>query len=138
MARKTIAVSFDMPDDDVSFADIREFVVDALGSMGGCRHPEDPLFHSLSNVRVRSSAGGELEAIKVRLADNKRLERFVYEIFYANPIGFARENLVIALQRHLLGEPISTPEEERERMLEQLSAEDRAAWWRAENARRLA
>ena len=80
----------------------------------------------------------ELQAIKSKLADNKKLEWFVYEIFYANPIEFARANLVVALQRYLLGLPLSTPEEEQTRMLDKLSAEDRAAWWRAENARRLA
>lgn len=26
----------------------REFILDALSTMGGCRHPEDPLFHSLT------------------------------------------------------------------------------------------
>lgn len=80
----------------------------------------------------------ELAAIKARLADNEALEWFVFEIFYANPIAFARKNLVIALQRHLLGLPLVTPEEERRKMLDDLSDEERAEWWRAENARRLA
>ena len=80
----------------------------------------------------------ELAEIKARIADNATLEWFVYEIFYANPIEFARANLVIALQRHLLGLPLKTPEEEQREMLDGLSDEDRAAWWRAENARRLA
>lgn len=79
----------------------------------------------------------ELAAIKARLADNEALEWFVYEIFYANPIAFARKNLVIALQRHLLGLPLTTPEEEQRKMLDVMTDEERAEWWRAENARRL-
>lgn len=80
----------------------------------------------------------ELSAIKARLADNEALEQFVYEIFYANPIAFARKNLVIALQRYLLGLPLSTPEEEQQKHLDTLTADQRAAWWRAKNADRLA
>lgn len=80
----------------------------------------------------------ELSAIKERLADSKALEWFIYEIFYANPIAFARENLVIALQRHLLGLPLVTPEEQQRKLLDSMTDEDRAEWWRAENARRLA
>lgn len=79
----------------------------------------------------------ELRAIKDRLADNAKLEWFIYEIFYANPIAFARKNLVIALQRHLLGLPLTTPEEEQRKLLDALSDDERAEWWRAENARRL-
>jgi hypothetical protein len=78
-----------------------------------------------------------LDGLLERLNDSEALEWFVFEIFYANPIAFARRNLVIALQRHLKGEPLVTPEEAQARMLDELSAEDRAAWWRAENARRL-
>lgn len=86
----------------------------------------------------RAAAGlDELAAIKARIADNETLERLVFEIFYANPIAFARKNLVIALQRHLLGLPLVTPEEAQAKMLDAMSDEDRAAWWRAENARRL-
>lgn len=79
----------------------------------------------------------ELAAIKARLADSEKLEWFVYEIFYANPIAFARKNLVIALQRYLLGEPLKTEDEERAVFLDTLTEDERAAWWRGENARRL-
>lgn len=79
----------------------------------------------------------ELAEIKARLADSEKLEWLVYEIFYANPIAFARKNLVIALRRHLLGEPLATPEEEQLRHLDTLSDEDRAAWHRANNAEKL-
>lgn len=86
---------------------------------------------------AREEAASELGPIKARLADNEKLEWFVYEIFYANPIAFARQNLVIALQRHLLGLPLTTPEEEQRKMLDDMTHEERAEWWRAENARRL-
>lgn len=39
-------ISFEKPD-EASLEDIAEFIDDALSSMGGCRNPEDPLFHSL-------------------------------------------------------------------------------------------
>lgn len=84
------------------------------------------------------TAEDELAAIKARLADNEALEWFVYEIFYANPIAFARKNLVVALQRHLLGLPLTTPEEEQRKLLDAMTDGERADWWRAENARRLA
>lgn len=83
------------------------------------------------------SAEEELAQIKARISDNAKLEWFVYEIFYANPIAFARKNLVIALQRHLLGLPLATPEEQQRAMLDGMTADERAQWWRAENERRL-
>lgn len=46
-----VLVEFDPPA-GASFADIRDFITDWLESGGGNRHPNDPLFHSLSNVRV--------------------------------------------------------------------------------------
>ena len=79
----------------------------------------------------------ELEEIKARIADTEKLEWFVYEIFYANPIAFARHNLVVALQRHLLGLPLVTEEEAALKRVAALPHEERAEWWRAENARRL-
>lgn len=89
--------------------------------------------------RLLTAARGESDAaLRERLADNEKLEWFVYEIFYANPIAFARKNLVIALQRHLGGLPLTTPAEERRAYLDSLSDDERAEWWRAENARRLA
>lgn len=84
------------------------------------------------------SAAEELAAIRRRLADSAALEWFVYEVFYANPIAFARQNLVVALQRHLLGLPLATPEEAQRQMLDGMSDDERAEWWRGENARRLA
>lgn len=79
----------------------------------------------------------ELAAIKARLADNEALEWMIFEVFYANPIAFARKNLAIALQRYVLGLPLATQEEERAKYLDGLSEDERAAWWRGENARRL-
>jgi hypothetical protein len=46
-----VLLEFDPPT-GASFADIRDFITDWLESGGGNRHPNDPLFHSLSNVRV--------------------------------------------------------------------------------------
>lgn len=80
---------------------------------------------------------GQLQEVKKRLADHAKMEWMIYEIFYANPIAFARKNLAIQLERYALGLPLVTPEEEQARMLDEMSAEDRAAWWRAENARKL-
>lgn len=44
--RKAIVI-FDIPR-SVDADDVAGFISDALESMGGCRHPEDPLFESLS------------------------------------------------------------------------------------------
>lgn len=111
--------------------------LDEMENVG--RTPEDSAKRvpTKSPTEGSSDVPGELAAIKARLADSEKLEWLVYEIFYANPIAFARKNLVIALQRHLLGEPLSTPEEEKLRHLDTLSDEDRAAWHRANNAEKL-
>jgi hypothetical protein len=79
----------------------------------------------------------ELAEIKARLDDLPKLEWLIYEIFYANPIAFARKNLAIAIRRHLLGLPLATPEEAQAAFLDTLSPDERAIWWRGENARRL-
>jgi hypothetical protein len=50
--RRAVTVTFD----DVSQAtasEIADFIRDALSWAGGCRHPDDPMFSSLSNVAVR-------------------------------------------------------------------------------------
>lgn len=33
-----------------SIDDVAEYVVDAISSMGGSRHPEDPMFHSIREI----------------------------------------------------------------------------------------
>jgi hypothetical protein len=76
----------------------------------------------------------KLQAIDERLSDNKRLEDFVYHIFYANPIENARVNLVLAIQRYLRGEPLVTEDEAQRAKLDAMTPEDRAAWWRNRNA----
>ena len=43
---KTVRITFDMPE-DATQAEVKEFIVDALGSWGGQFHPDDPLFGSL-------------------------------------------------------------------------------------------
>lgn len=80
----------------------------------------------------------ELEAIKGRLADREKVEWLIYEIFYANPIAFARKNLAIALERYALGLPLATPEEQQQKLLDTMTDDERASWHRANNARKLA
>jgi hypothetical protein len=46
-----VLVEFEPPA-GVSFAEVRDFIIDWLESGGGNRHPNDPLFYSLRNVRV--------------------------------------------------------------------------------------
>ena len=43
--RHAVTVSFDVPC-DVDLADVKEFIIDQLESGGGCRPPNDPLFHA--------------------------------------------------------------------------------------------
>jgi len=53
MARKKMAVLLEfVPPAGVTFPEIRDFIVEWLESGGGSRHPDDPLFHSLGEVRV--------------------------------------------------------------------------------------
>jgi len=45
---KTLIVSFAVEKPaGATYEDIATFVADAVGSMGGCLSPDDPLFHSL-------------------------------------------------------------------------------------------
>jgi hypothetical protein len=46
-----LMIEFDPPA-GTSFPEIRDFIIDWLESGGGNRHPNDPLFHSLANVKV--------------------------------------------------------------------------------------
>jgi hypothetical protein len=79
-------------------------------------------------------AKGGLKGVKDRLADHKMLKDMVYHVFYGNPIEHGSANLAIAIERYALGQPLVTEEEKQRAMLDSLSAEDRAAWWRARNA----
>lgn len=45
-------ITFEKPV-DASLDDVAEFIDDALSSMGGSRHPEDPMFVSLTMVHIR-------------------------------------------------------------------------------------
>lgn len=52
MARETsVLISFKKPA-GVSAVELRNFIILALETSGGCRHPDDPLFNSLRDVRV--------------------------------------------------------------------------------------
>ena len=68
--------------------------------------------------------------IAARLGDNQTLERLVYEVFYGGSLAFAKMFLVIAIQRHILGLPLKTPEQEQAEFLDTLTDEERAQWWR--------
>lgn len=70
------------------------------------------------------------EDVAKRLGDNETLERLVYEVFYGGSLAFAKKFLVIAIQRHVLGLTLKTPEEERAEMLASLNEEERAQWWK--------
>lgn len=50
--RFEVTVSFDWPTDRPTARDVRDFIKEWLESGGGCRHPDDPLFHSLGQVSV--------------------------------------------------------------------------------------
>jgi hypothetical protein len=52
--RFQMIVEFDMPAPTPNKWFVKQFVKDALESMGGCRHPDDSLFHSLGQVTVKS------------------------------------------------------------------------------------
>lgn len=49
--RRSVVVTFDH-ERAATKAEIEEFIVEALRTWGGQRHPDDPLFHSLERVRV--------------------------------------------------------------------------------------
>lgn len=48
-----IFVKCDLPGTNVSVEELAKFVEDALSCMGGCRHPNDPLFNSINVKSVR-------------------------------------------------------------------------------------
>jgi hypothetical protein len=50
--RYQATITFDMPAPKPTLKYLNEFIKEALESAGGCRHPDDPLFHSLGQVTV--------------------------------------------------------------------------------------
>lgn len=50
-----LIIEFDPPP-QATYTEIKEFIIEWLESGGGCRHPKDPLFHSLKNVKVRKAS----------------------------------------------------------------------------------
>jgi hypothetical protein len=50
--RYTLQVSFEV-EETTSFEAVKFFIEDVLETWGGQRHPDDPLFGSLKNVRVK-------------------------------------------------------------------------------------
>jgi len=53
--KRQAKISFDVPD-TVTRAELRAFIVAALETWGGQRHPDDHLFYSLGNVKVTFAA----------------------------------------------------------------------------------
>ena len=81
-----------------------------------------------------ATAKGGLKAVKGRLANHEALKAMVYHVFYGNPLENASTNLAVAIERYALGQPLVTEGEKQRAMLDSLSPEDRAAWWRLKNA----
>ena len=48
-------VTFDAP--RMKLGDLREYIIDAIETWGGQRHPDDPLFYGTKNVVVRFDQG---------------------------------------------------------------------------------
>lgn len=65
----SILIKF-IPPKGASFKDIRDFICIELESAGGNRHPDDPLFHSLSDVHVSKPITAWREPL--RKNDNKQ------------------------------------------------------------------
>jgi hypothetical protein len=51
MAERVAIITFDVPS-SVGRHELRDFIVGALETWGGQRHPDDHLFRSLGNVKV--------------------------------------------------------------------------------------
>jgi hypothetical protein len=49
--KKMIIITYDAPEGSTK-ADVEYYIVSELQSSGGCRHPEDPLFDSLKDVKI--------------------------------------------------------------------------------------
>lgn len=62
MARRCVEITFYVPS-SVSKTELREFITEALESSGGSRHPDDHLFHSLSDVEVRFLPAAKKEPV---------------------------------------------------------------------------
>lgn len=52
--RMTLVIDFEKPK-NVSHSELRAFIIDTLEAWGGQKHPDDPLFGSLIDVRVSKS-----------------------------------------------------------------------------------
>lgn len=52
MAHRKVEIEFEAPS-SVLRTEMREFIIEALECWGGQRHPDDHLFGSLKNVKVR-------------------------------------------------------------------------------------
>lgn len=67
MPRLKTSIEFDAPA-GASMGEIRDFIEDWLSSGGGCRHPNDPLLNSLSDIKV----GGFTRITRTRANNQQR------------------------------------------------------------------
>lgn len=49
--KKMMIITYDAPEGSTK-AEVEHYVISELQCSGGCRHPEDPLFESLKNVKI--------------------------------------------------------------------------------------
>ena len=49
--KKMIIITYEAPTGS-NKEEVEDFIISELQSAGGCRHPEDPLFNSLGDVKV--------------------------------------------------------------------------------------
>lgn len=56
--KATLTVTVTLPH-EASRQEVQAYVLDAVASMKGCLHPDDPLF-DLANVRVKNNRTGEV------------------------------------------------------------------------------
>ena len=61
MPRMTVEISFEMPQGATS-DDVLDYIVTELSCAGGSRHPSDPLFNSLSDVKVKVKRNTSIQA----------------------------------------------------------------------------
>lgn len=75
----------------------------------------------------------ELEQIKERLNDHRKLSDVIHKVFYSSSIDGAAINLAAAIERYALGLSLISVDEELRIFLSTLSTDERAVWWRKRN-----
>jgi hypothetical protein len=77
----------------------------------------------------------ECQEIKERLKNHRKLEEVIRQTFYSSPIEGAALNLAAALERYVLGLPLISVDQELRIFLSTLTTDERASWWREQNAK---